>query len=162
MQNQRIHSMPYERRRGVEAAVLALVLAEDWPWRVGELGQWLRIPEEVIGLVPPPDEARLQMAGKMPETVTGDKGFSVEKCFEYAHGGYPLGGSSFFAPQRSRERANYPTTARQRPALRANPSACRRNAAPEPKLSTQGCHLPEPTAGIEPATPGLQNRCSAS
>jgi hypothetical protein len=42
--------MPYERRRGVDAAVLALVLAEDWPWRVGELGQRLRVPEDVIGL----------------------------------------------------------------------------------------------------------------
>jgi hypothetical protein len=50
MQNQRTYFMPYERRRPVEAAILALVLAEDWPWRVSELGQRLRIPEDVIGL----------------------------------------------------------------------------------------------------------------
>jgi hypothetical protein len=42
--------MPHEQRRGVDAAILALVLAEDWPWRVSELGQRLRIPEDVIGL----------------------------------------------------------------------------------------------------------------
>ncbi len=34
----------------MEAAILALTLAEDWPWRVSELGQRLRIPEDVIGL----------------------------------------------------------------------------------------------------------------
>jgi hypothetical protein len=50
MQDQRSYSIPYERRRCVEAAVLALVLAEDWPWRVGELAQRLRVPEDVIGL----------------------------------------------------------------------------------------------------------------
>jgi hypothetical protein len=50
MQDQRTYSIPYGRRRCVEAAVLALVLAEDWPWRVGELGQRLRVPEDVIGL----------------------------------------------------------------------------------------------------------------
>jgi hypothetical protein len=50
MHDQRSHSFPYERRRCVEAAVLALVLAEDWPWRVGELGQRLRVPVDVIGL----------------------------------------------------------------------------------------------------------------
>jgi hypothetical protein len=42
--------LPYERERSVQAAILALVLAEDWPWRVGELGQRLRVPEDVIGL----------------------------------------------------------------------------------------------------------------
>jgi len=50
MQDQRTGSLPYDRRRGVEAAVLALVLAEDWPWRVGEIAQRLRVPEHVIGL----------------------------------------------------------------------------------------------------------------
>jgi hypothetical protein len=50
MYDQRSYSIPYERRRCVEAAVLALVLAEDWPWRVGELVQRLRVPEHVIGL----------------------------------------------------------------------------------------------------------------
>jgi hypothetical protein len=50
MQHQRTYSMPYERRRCIEAAVLALVLTEDWPWQAGELAQRLRIPEDVIGL----------------------------------------------------------------------------------------------------------------
>lgn len=50
MQDQRTGSVPYDHRRGVEAAVLALVLAEDWPWRVGEVAQRLRVPEDVIGL----------------------------------------------------------------------------------------------------------------
>ena len=50
MHDQRTCFMPYERRRHIEAAVLALTLTEDWPWRVGELAQRLRIPEDVIGL----------------------------------------------------------------------------------------------------------------
>ncbi len=50
MHDQRSYSIPHERRRRVEAAVLALVLAEDWPWRVGELAQRLRLPADVIGL----------------------------------------------------------------------------------------------------------------
>lgn len=48
--NERSHSITHERRRRVEAAVLALVLTEDWPWRVGELAQRLRVPADVIGL----------------------------------------------------------------------------------------------------------------
>ena len=32
------------------AAVLAFVLAEDWPWRARELAQRLRVPADVIGL----------------------------------------------------------------------------------------------------------------
>jgi hypothetical protein len=50
MQHQRTYSLPYEQRRRVEAAILALVLAEDWPWRVGELAQRLYLPADVIGL----------------------------------------------------------------------------------------------------------------
>ncbi len=50
MQHQRTYSIPYERRRRVEAAILALMLAEDWPWRAGELAQRLRVPVDVIGL----------------------------------------------------------------------------------------------------------------
>jgi hypothetical protein len=48
--NERSHSITHDRRRRVEAAVLALVLAEDSPWRVGELAQRLRVPADVIGL----------------------------------------------------------------------------------------------------------------
>lgn len=50
MQQQRTYFMPHERRRRVEAAILALVLAEDWPWRPAELAQRLRVPVDVIGL----------------------------------------------------------------------------------------------------------------
>ncbi len=42
--------MPYERARRVEAAILALALAEDWPWRIGEIAQRLRLPADAIGL----------------------------------------------------------------------------------------------------------------
>jgi hypothetical protein len=50
MHHQRTYFMPYEQRRRVEAAILALVLAEDWPWRAGELAHRLRLPVDVIGL----------------------------------------------------------------------------------------------------------------
>lgn len=50
MQHQRIDLLSYERRRRVEAAILALVLAEDWPWRASELAQRLRVPTDLIGL----------------------------------------------------------------------------------------------------------------
>jgi len=50
MQDKRSDLTPHERRRSIEAAILVLVLAEDWPWRVSELGQRLRVPEDVIGL----------------------------------------------------------------------------------------------------------------
>lgn len=43
-------SFPYEERRCVEAAVLALALAEDWPWRADELAERLRVPADVIAL----------------------------------------------------------------------------------------------------------------
>lgn len=46
MQHQRT-LLPDERRR-LEAAILALVLAEDWPWRAGELAQRLSVPVDVI------------------------------------------------------------------------------------------------------------------
>jgi hypothetical protein len=50
MQHQRIDLLSYERRRRVEAAILALMLAEDWPWRADELARRLRIPVGMIGL----------------------------------------------------------------------------------------------------------------
>jgi hypothetical protein len=50
MQDQGSDLLTYERRRGVEAAILALVLTEDWPWRADELAQRLRLPADVIGL----------------------------------------------------------------------------------------------------------------
>ncbi|MGA9314763.1 MAG: hypothetical protein WBV77_09055 [Solirubrobacteraceae bacterium] len=50
MQHQRTYSLPYEQRRHIEAAILALMLAEDWPWRASELAQRLHLPVDVIGL----------------------------------------------------------------------------------------------------------------
>jgi hypothetical protein len=50
MRYQRSDLIPHERRRAIEAAILALVLAEDWPWHVGELAKRLRLPADVIRL----------------------------------------------------------------------------------------------------------------
>jgi hypothetical protein len=50
MQDQRSDLIAHERRRCVEAAILALLLAEDWPWRPGELAQRLLLPGSLIGL----------------------------------------------------------------------------------------------------------------
>lgn len=36
--------------RAVEAAVLALLLAEDWPWLPRELAQRLRVPADLISV----------------------------------------------------------------------------------------------------------------
>lgn len=49
MQYQRTYLLPSERRR-VEAAILSLMLAEDWPWRASELVQRLGVPADVIGI----------------------------------------------------------------------------------------------------------------
>jgi hypothetical protein len=50
MQHHRTYLLAYEQRRLVEAAILALLLAEDWSWRAGELARRLRLPADVIGL----------------------------------------------------------------------------------------------------------------
>jgi hypothetical protein len=50
MQHQRSDLMPYERGRRVEAAILAAVLAEDWPWRIGEIAERLRLPAGAVRL----------------------------------------------------------------------------------------------------------------
>src|SRR5271166_2349073 len=39
---------PYDRMRRVEAGVLALLLAEDWPWRPSELACRLGVPADLI------------------------------------------------------------------------------------------------------------------
>jgi hypothetical protein len=49
--DKRSYSIPYERVRRLEAAVLALVLAEDWPWQTDELAVRLHVPTDLIGLV---------------------------------------------------------------------------------------------------------------
>jgi hypothetical protein len=50
MQDQRSSPIPSNRMRPVEAAVLALLLAEDWPWLPAELAQRLRLPAELIAV----------------------------------------------------------------------------------------------------------------
>jgi hypothetical protein len=50
MRYQRSDLIPHERRRCLETAILALVLAEDWPWRVSELAERLRLPADLIRL----------------------------------------------------------------------------------------------------------------
>lgn len=48
MQDQRSSPMPSDCMRAVEAAVLTLLLAEDWPWLADELAQRLRLPADLI------------------------------------------------------------------------------------------------------------------
>lgn len=50
MQDQRSRSVPQDRVRTVESAVLALLLAEDWPWRPAELSQRLSLPIALIAV----------------------------------------------------------------------------------------------------------------
>ena len=70
MQHERTYSLPYEQRRRVEAAVLALMLAEDWPWRASELAQRLRVPVDVIGL----GTATLRADGLLVPALAGSGG----------------------------------------------------------------------------------------
>jgi len=50
MQDERSNPIASDRMRPVEAAVLALLLAEDWPWLPGELAQRLRLPADLIAV----------------------------------------------------------------------------------------------------------------
>jgi predicted transcriptional regulator len=50
MQHQRSDSITHEQMRRVEAAILALMLAEDWPWQARELATRLNLPESTIRL----------------------------------------------------------------------------------------------------------------
>jgi hypothetical protein len=50
MQDQRSRPIPSDRMRPIEAGVLALLLAEDWPWLPGELAQRLRLPADLIAV----------------------------------------------------------------------------------------------------------------
>jgi hypothetical protein len=51
MQDERSSSFLYERaQRRLEAAILALLLAEDWPWRRGELATRLGYPPELVNV----------------------------------------------------------------------------------------------------------------
>jgi DNA-binding IclR family transcriptional regulator len=48
MQDQRIGAAPSQQTQRIEAAILALLLAEDHPWRVSELGKTLRQPPGLV------------------------------------------------------------------------------------------------------------------
>jgi hypothetical protein len=48
MQDQRSGSVPYDEMRPVEAAIVFLLVAEDYPWRLGELGERVGCPADVI------------------------------------------------------------------------------------------------------------------
>jgi hypothetical protein len=50
MQDQRSRPIPSDRIRPIEAGVLALLLAEDWPWLPDELAQRLRLPADLIAV----------------------------------------------------------------------------------------------------------------
>jgi predicted ArsR family transcriptional regulator len=84
MHDQRTYSIPHEQRRRVEAAILALVLAEDWPWRVGEIAQRLRLPADVIGL----GTATLRADGLVvyARTATGGSGQKLRASWAAVRG----------------------------------------------------------------------------
>ena len=48
MQDQRIGSLPSEQTRHIERAILALLLAEDHPWRIDELQKALGDPHGLV------------------------------------------------------------------------------------------------------------------
>lgn len=48
MQDQRIGSQPSQQTQHIERAILALLLAEDHPWRLGELQRALGDPEALL------------------------------------------------------------------------------------------------------------------
>jgi DNA-binding IclR family transcriptional regulator len=50
MQDQRIGSQPSEQTQHIERAILALLLAEDRPWRLGELQKALGDPMGVVSI----------------------------------------------------------------------------------------------------------------
>ena len=50
MQDQRIGSQPSQQTQHIERAILALLLAEDHPWRLGELQKALGDPMGVVSI----------------------------------------------------------------------------------------------------------------
>jgi hypothetical protein len=48
MQDQRSGSVPYDEMRPVEAAIVFLLVAEDYPWRPAELGERVGCSAHVI------------------------------------------------------------------------------------------------------------------
>jgi DNA-binding IclR family transcriptional regulator len=67
MQHQRSDLTRHEERRRVEAAVLALMLAEDWPWRAAELARRLGLPAAAVRL----GVATLRADGLVVAATTG-------------------------------------------------------------------------------------------
>ena len=97
MQDERSGSIPYERVRPLEAAILFLVVAEDYPWRLGELEARLGAPPELVricagrlradGLLVGDDETvraswaavRLDELGGWRE-LASDRGGTLDSC----------------------------------------------------------------------------------
>jgi hypothetical protein len=50
MQDERSGSVPYDDMRRVEAGIVFLLVAEDYPWRLGELEARLGCPAGLIGI----------------------------------------------------------------------------------------------------------------
>jgi hypothetical protein len=48
MQDERSGSIPYDDARPLEAAIVFLVVAEDYPWRLGELAARLGCSSELV------------------------------------------------------------------------------------------------------------------
>jgi hypothetical protein len=48
MQDKRSGSIPYDEMRPVEAAIVFLAVAEDYPWRLTELAERVGRPAEVV------------------------------------------------------------------------------------------------------------------
>ncbi len=66
MQDERSSSSLFERTRCLEAAALALLLAEDWPWHPWELAARLRCPTALLSIC----VARLRADGLVRDEAT--------------------------------------------------------------------------------------------
>ncbi len=66
MRDERSSSVPYDNMRRVEAGIVFLLVAEDYPWRLAELEARLRCSEELFGIC----VARLRAVG----LLVGDDG----------------------------------------------------------------------------------------
>jgi hypothetical protein len=97
MQYKRSGSIPYDEMRRVEAAIVFLVVAEDYPWRLGELEARIGCPAELVricaarlradGLLVGDDETvraswaavRLDELGGWRE-LCSDRGANLDSC----------------------------------------------------------------------------------
>jgi hypothetical protein len=101
MQDERSGSVPYDQVRRVEAGIVFLLVAEDYPWRLAELEARLGCPAELVricaarlradGLIVGDDETvraswaavRLDELGGWRELCSGHGG-NLEPCHQRA------------------------------------------------------------------------------